>query len=180
VRPDLQELSDELAVRRVENILASFILEYAESHRVEMCTTERKDGLVPLGAAYDAYAAVFVGAGSLSIALDPEEAAGAHKRLALRMNQSTPATHHVIVCPEDLHDSARRDAIAGLLDAAFERSDRGPRWTRISPDRTIQRGGTCPKCFIEMPLQESARTAREAWLRAAPAGRHLGSLGLMP
>jgi hypothetical protein len=136
--------------RGVDERLCAALLDFAKTNSVELCTTET--GQLPLSAAADAYAAVYVNRSDLSIALDPRVAERAGQRLGLRVEQRSPATWYVHVRTAVLDDETRLATVMQLLGQAFDRAFKGPRWERGHPDRNRVRGEICATCFLEKPV----------------------------
>src|SRR4051812_22178722 len=92
-------------------------------------------GEVGLGAAVDAYAAVYVGKNGMSLALDPTVA----QKLATDFNFPCRArndtTSYVRVAKDRLADAAARSGVRDALEQAGTPSWPGPPWARGIRDR---------------------------------------------
>ena len=138
-------LATTLDSRKVDPRILETILRLAQSRPVEVCAEDTK--LIPVSAAHDAYAAVYVAPNHVSIALDPDVARRVHERSGLKLQTKTTATSYIHVTADQLAEHASE--VSELLTIAFDRADRGPRWVRGLPDRKTSRGELCPRCFQE-------------------------------
>src|SRR4051794_17333925 len=101
----------------------------AQTHGLHECA-RGGGGEVGLGAAPDAYAAVYVGRRGMTIALEPEDAAKVGSAHDLSLIAKTPRTHYVRVPQHRLTEVGVGAAVKAALDRAVQRSWQGPRWRR--------------------------------------------------
>jgi hypothetical protein len=146
----LGAVADELAARRVDEALVTLLTDFAEGHTVEMCATGSSS--LPLSAARDAYAAVYVARRSISVALDPVVASQLSKAHGLRLESRTNVTSYVHFRSDDLADADGRKLAYDTLGRAFARADKGDRWRRGLSDRAQSEGTVCPKCNLQRSI----------------------------
>lgn len=143
-------LAETLESRNVQPIIVEILLGLSQNRPVEVCNDDTP--LLPLSAAHDAYAAVYVGSQHLSIALDPETARRVQDSEDFKLENKTATTSYVHITAEQLADPAIAQSASRLLNTAFDRAEHGPRWTRGLPDRSLSRGELCLNCFQEKSL----------------------------
>src|SRR4051812_38995946 len=110
-------------------VIVELLDEVDKSHGLHECA-RGGGGEVGMGAAPDAYAAVYVGKSGMSIALDPPVAKTLATTCELPLLAKTAATNYVRVKVDRLSDQVTRDRVSEALDAALKRSWHGPRWKR--------------------------------------------------
>jgi hypothetical protein len=142
-------LSALLNERGTDPRIADLLVDLARSRGLERCS---EGDQLAFSAATDAYAAVYVTGGSLSIALDPDDARRARERLGFGVEERNPSTHYVKLSADALSDQTTVSEVRALLDTALDRAYAGPRWERGLPDRTLRHGQVCPNCHQTMSV----------------------------
>jgi hypothetical protein len=142
------DIATQLGERSVDAALVQLLQEFAENHTVEICA--KGTSVLPLSAAKDAYAAVYVGRSNMSVALDPAVAKRISISNGLRLELKTNVTSYVHFRADDLADPEAREQAAEALERAFTRAFKGPRWSRGLTEQG--QGTVCPKCNLQKSI----------------------------
>jgi hypothetical protein len=142
------DIAIQLGERNVDAALVRVLQDFAENHTVEICA--KGTSVLPLSAARDAYAAVYVGRSNMSVALDPAVAKRISVQNGLRLEPKTNVTSYVHFHADDLADSEGRERAAEALERAFTRAFKGPRWSRGLVEQG--QGDVCQKCNLQKSI----------------------------
>jgi len=124
----------------------------ADVHGLHPCA-RGASGEIGLGAAADAYAAVYVSVRGLTIALEPEIARSLADAFGLARLAKNPTTHYVKVPSDRFADPAVAARVRVDLERAVQRSWEGPRWQRKSEGGALAKlMATCPIHNYQLPV----------------------------
>lgn len=122
----------------------------AQVHDIYVCA-RGGSGEIGMGAAPDAYAALYVSRRGMTLALEPDVAKDLAGPLGLSLVAKNPTTHYVKCPTERYGEPAFTARVLEAAEVALNRSWRGPRWDRLGASSGAGRlQPTCPVHIYEL------------------------------
>jgi hypothetical protein len=146
----MSTLGSQFEARRIDPRIGAVIAEFARTHTVVPCITDVDN--FRLSVAADAYAAVYPSPAWMDVALPPGEARAMARRHGLDVTKTNDTTAYLRVPASYLETDSGRAVALELLESAWDKAFRGPRWEMGLGEQPGSHGEMCDRHFIEKSI----------------------------